>query len=217
VSPYWDVQRALRAQPTASSAESLSKAVEAAKPYRLPAELLKKQIAGKQKGSQLPSMAQAPWDRAVPLTRSILPELLAQLEQVKDLHEQDMHQGYAGVFLDNLLEKKYRNAPKELIWQWFFPAKNLTNVEGSHERRRYHLHESHVQKAIKAALRRAKLTKRVSSHSFRHSFATHLLQANYDIRTIQELLGHSDVKSTMIYTHTAPSRTLKEARSPLDF
>ncbi|RJR44832.1 MAG: integron integrase [Desulfobacteraceae bacterium] len=156
-------------------------------------------------------------DRSVPLPRLILPELLAQLERVKKLHEHDLRAGYAGVFLDNLLEKKYKNAPRELVWQWFFPAKTLTTIEGTMERRRYHLHERHVQKAIKSAAGRARLTKRVSSHTFRHSFATHLLQANYDIRTIQELLGHSDVKTTMIYTHTVPSRTVKEARSPLDF
>ena len=156
-------------------------------------------------------------DRTVPLPQSIMPELLAQLDRVRKLHRQDMASGYAGVFLDNLLEKKYRNAPKELVWQWFFPAKAVTTLAESQERRRYHLHERHVQKAIRAATRRASLTKRVSSHTFRHSYASHLLQANYDIRTIQELLGHSDVRTTMIYTHTIRSRTLKEAKSPLDF
>ena len=85
------------------------------------------------------------------------------------------------------------------------------------EYRRYHLHESHVQKAIKRAVQRSKIPKRASAHTLRHSFASHLLQANYDIRTIQELLGHSDVRTTMIYTHTVQSNTLKEARSPLDF
>jgi len=83
--------------------------------------------------------------------------------------------------------------------------------------RRYHLHETHVQEVLYEAVRRARLTKRVTSHTFRHSFATHLLQANYDIRMIQAFLGHSDVKTTMIYTHCIPSRTIKEAESPLDF
>ena len=90
-------------------------------------------------------------------------------------------------------------------------------MAASGEKRRYHLHERSVQKAISKAVREAQIIKRASAHTFRHSFASHLLQNNYDIRTIQELLGHSDVRTTMIYTHTVPSRTIKEAKSPLDF
>ena len=156
-------------------------------------------------------------DRTVPIPQKIMPELTAQFEAIKKLHDADIAAGYAGVFLDDQLEKKYPKAAKDFIWQWFFPQQSLTFMSETKERRRYHLHETHVQEALYEAVRRAKLTKRVTSHTFRHSFATHLLQANYDIRTIQTLLGHSDVRTTMIYTHCVPSRTLKELKSPLDF
>lgn len=155
--------------------------------------------------------------RTVPIPQKIYPELMAQLEAVKDLHDKDIAAGYAGVFLDDQLEKKYPKAAKELIWQWFFPQQSYMLVAETQEMRRYHLHEKHVQEALYEAVRMAKLTKRVTSHTFRHSFATHLLQANYDIRTIQTLLGHSDVRTTMIYTHCVPSRTIKDSKSPLDF
>ena len=155
--------------------------------------------------------------RTVPLPQALMPELLAQIELVKKLHDEDLIAGYAGTFLDGSLDRKYPNAATSFIWQWFFPQRSLTYLEETRELRRYHLHETEVQEALYEAVRKAKLTKRVTSHTFRHSFATHLLQANYDIRTIQTLLGHADVRTTMIYTHCVPSRTLKELKSPLDF
>ncbi len=156
-------------------------------------------------------------DRTVPIPQSIVPELQKQLQKVVTTHEADLKAKFAGTFLPDQLDRKYKNAAREFIWQWFFPAQSLTLLSETKEYRRYHIHETVVQKAIKRAVNDARITKRATPHTLRHSFASHLLQANYDIRTIQELLGHSDVRTTMIYTHTVQSRTLKQTKSPLDF
>lgn len=155
-------------------------------------------------------------DRTLPLPEVLMPALRAQLDSVASVHRADLAADYAGTFLPNRYEHKSKSAAKELAWQWFFPAAKLTAIPLTGERRRYHLHETALQKALKVAVQQAGIPKRASAHTLRHSYASHLLQANYDIRTIQELLGHGSVKTTMIYTHTVPSVTVKQARSPLD-
>lgn len=155
-------------------------------------------------------------DRTVPLPRALVPSLRLQLDSVQATHNADLAAKYAGAFMPTGSGERYRRASREYIWQWLFPAKMLTTVPNTTEQRRYHLHESHMQKALAEAVRKSRIPKRASAHTLRHSFASHLLQANFDIRTIQELLGHSDVKTTMIYTHTLPSNTVRAARSPLD-
>jgi len=156
-------------------------------------------------------------DRTVPLPELLMPELRDHLDMLRELHRRDLAtEGYAGVFLPRQYERKAKHAAREFVWQWFFPAPRLTRVSGTEQYRRYHVQRSHVHRAIKRAAGKAALTKRVTAHTFRHSFASHLLQANYDIVTIQRLLGHSSVKTTMIYTQTVPSITLKDAKSPLD-
>lgn len=155
-------------------------------------------------------------DRTVPLPERVLPGIKAQLERLRKRHEADLAGGYAGVFLPRQWERKSPKAATEFIWQWFFPAVKLTTVRATGEKRRYHLHDSQVQAAVKRAAVEAGVLKRVTPHTFRHTYASHLLLAGYDLHTIQRLLGHSDVKTTMIYLQTVPSVTLKEAKSPLD-
>lgn len=146
-----------------------------------------------------------------------MPQLQAHIQWVKNLHDMDLKKGFSGAFMFDAIEKKYKNVAKELIGQWFSPAKQLTRIPETNEYKRYHLHENHVQKAIKRAVAEANICKRATAHTFRHSFASHLLQANYDIRTIQELMGHSDIRTTMIYTHTIKCQTNKHTKSLFDF
>jgi integron integrase len=153
--------------------------------------------------------------RTVPLPNKIHDAITGQFEKVRALHQEDLQKGYDGVFLPASFEKKAKSAARDLVWQWFFPAQRLTLVEATRELRRYHVHETDIQRAIKVAARKAGIPKRVSPHTLRHTFATHLLQANYDIRQIQQMLGHSDVRTTMIYTHTIKSDP-KPLQSPLD-
>jgi len=154
-------------------------------------------------------------DRITVFPEEVKLALKEHLAYVKQLHERDLSNGFGNVYLPNALVRKYPNAEKQWGWQYVFPAKTLSVDPRSGMKRRHHVHVSNIQKAVNSAAKLAGIVKPVSCHIFRHSFATHILEDGYDIRTVQELLGHKDVSTTMVYTHVL-NRGGKGVRSPLD-
>lgn len=154
-------------------------------------------------------------DRTTVFPNQIKEELKFQIEKVKRIHKKDLANGFGEVYLPDALSVKYKNAAKEIGWQYVFPAKYLSTDPRSDKKRRHHILESSLQKAVKAAVKRTGIVKPVRCHTFRHSFATHMLEDGVNIRVLQHLLGHADVKTTEIYTHVM-EKNIFALSSPLD-
>ena len=155
-------------------------------------------------------------DRVTMLPEAVSNPMQSHLIAVRAMHERDLAAGGGRVWLPTALAKKYPNADRDWPWQYVFPARTLSVDPRDGTRRRHHVHEKALQRAVAEAVRSSGIPKRVTSHTFRHSFATHLLEASYDIRTVQELLGHADVRTTMIYTHVLNRPGTRGVRSPAD-
>jgi integron integrase len=154
-------------------------------------------------------------DRMTVLPEALKPALYDQLRRAKVLHDADLAEGWGRVPLPDALDRKYRNAPSEWKWQWVFPQERRWRNPKTGEQGRHHVHETIIQRAMNQAVIKAGIAKHASCHTMRHSFATHLLETGYDVRTIQELLGHKDLRTTMIYTHVL-NRGGHGVRSPMD-